>query len=67
LGVGVCGVCVHLYYAFRNEREIYYGKIHLSLSRPNECISIIIDGMDQQKTSLPHVRRMAKVYNVYSY
>lgn len=36
------------------EREAYYVRRSQAEMRPNEVLSIILDGMDQAKTNLPH-------------
>ena len=41
---------------YRNEREAYYFRRAQAEQRPKQILSIIIDGMDQKKTDLPHYR-----------
>ena len=49
-----------------NERKAYYRKREMSKQRPEKYISIIIDGMDQSKTNLPHFAgRKAKCINAF--
>ncbi|XP_053389791.1 uncharacterized protein LOC128552757, partial [Mercenaria mercenaria] len=44
------------------ERKFYYSKRHASRQHPEDFLSLIIDGMDQSKTDLPHfIGRQAKV------
>ena len=38
----------------KGERSVYYGKKKLALDFPNQCLSIIIDGMDQVTVFVPH-------------
>ncbi|XP_053407037.1 uncharacterized protein LOC123566018 [Mercenaria mercenaria] len=46
------------------ERKYYYSKRQASKQYPDEFLSLIIDGMDQSKTDLPHfVGRQAKSIN----
>ena len=40
---------------FRSEREKYAKHRHKSEKHPNKYLSIIIDGMDQDKTDIPHI------------
>ncbi|CAH1239932.1 Hypp5908 [Branchiostoma lanceolatum] len=44
----------------KQERQVYWGKVASSLSEPMSKLSIIIDGMDQTKTSLPHFMQTTK-------
>ena len=36
------------------EREAYYMRCGMAEMRPKEYLSVILDGMDQNKTDLPH-------------
>lgn len=40
---------------YRNEREKYAKHRHKSEKYPNKYLSVIIDGMDQDKTDIPHI------------
>eukprot|EP00058_Branchiostoma_floridae_P020703 XP_002606193.1 hypothetical protein BRAFLDRAFT_92067 [Branchiostoma floridae] len=42
------------------ERRVYWGKVHRSLDDPSAYLSIIIDGMDQNKTAIPHFVQKTK-------
>ena len=46
---------------FRQERRKYYHHCAKARQRPEKCLSIIVDGMDQSKTSLPHLITRTKV------
>lgn len=55
---------VFFYFYRRAERKKYYKHIKKSLKRPDKYLSIIIDGMDQAKTAIPHWVQSSKVeYN----
>lgn len=43
------------------ERDHYYGNQLKAEQEPQRFLSIIIDGMDQAKTNIPHVINMSKV------
>lgn len=43
------------FWCFRDERQFYYSKREKARQDPQKCISIILDGMDQDKTDLPHL------------
>ena len=43
-------------FIFRKERMDYYRKREEASKKPTEALSIIIDGMDQSKTNLPHFK-----------
>ena len=43
------------------ERDHYYGNRLKAEQHPEKYLSIIIDGMDQAKTNLPHVTSKSKV------
>ena len=51
---------VHLPTAFSQERQHYYKHRDLAQRNKREYMSIIIDGMDQSKTNLPHFVRERK-------
>jgi len=42
------------------ERHHYYANQQLALSNPKEYLSVIINGMDQNKTNLPHLVSIPK-------
>ena len=44
----------------RQERKRYYSNRQAAIENPSEYLSIIIDGMDQNKTNLPHLIRIPK-------
>ena len=44
------------FFFFRHERLDYYKKRELAIKLPNDYLSLIIDGMDQSKTGVPHFR-----------
>lgn len=46
---------------YRTEREKYAKHRHKSEKNPSRYLSIIIDGMDQEKTSIPHIISNPKV------
>ena len=41
---------------FREERQDYYRKKAQAKMKPNEFLSLIVDGMDQSKTNIPHFK-----------
>ena len=43
-------------YLYRKERDAYYKRRAEAIAKPSERISIIVDGMDQSKTNLPHFK-----------
>jgi len=45
---------------FSKERKHYYRHRDLANRNKRECISVIIDGMDQAKTNLPHFTTVRK-------
>ena len=49
------------YFIYRKERNTYYRHRDKARKNPNLYASIIIDGMDQNKTNLPHYSRHMKV------
>lgn len=48
-------------FGFRAERRAYYGKCLKAEVSPKKYLSLIIDGMDQSKTNLPHPTCLSKV------
>ena len=49
-------MCMYMYICVsRNEREKYAKHRHKSERNPSKYLSIIIDGMDQEKTNIPHI------------
>ena len=44
----------------RQERKRYYSNRQAAIENQSEYLSIIIDGMDQNKTNLPHLIRIPK-------
>jgi hypothetical protein len=44
----------------KRQRHVYYRKAAEAVDNPREVMSVIIDGMDQSKTDLPHWRQMSK-------
>ena len=44
----------------RLERSVYHRHIQKSRTQPEKYVTIIIDGMDQKKTSLPFLPRESK-------
>ena len=44
----------------RQERQRYYTNRQLAVENPKEYLSMIIDGMDQNKTNIPHLVRIPK-------
>jgi len=53
---------IHMYY--RQERRRYYRNRQMAVENPNEYLSMIVDGMDQNKTNIPSLVRIL-VYYVY--
>ena len=51
-------ICALLIY--RQERQRYYANRRLATENPKECISLIADGMDQNKTNVPSLVRTPK-------
>ncbi len=47
---------------YRNERKKYYKHQKKAEKDPGKYMSIIIDGMDQAKTYLPHWIQSSKVF-----
>jgi len=45
---------------FSRERKHYYRHRDLANRNKRECMSVIIDGMDQAKTNLPHFTTVRK-------
>ena len=52
--------CYNYFLFYRQERQHYYTNRQLAIEKPKEVISIIIDGMDQNKTNVPHMIRVPK-------
>ena len=52
--------CFFVVFVNRKERHVYHGHRQKARSQPDKYLCIIIDGMDQQKTSLPLLRKAAK-------
>ena len=50
--------CLSLLY--RQERQRYYTNRKIAIENPAEYLSIILDGMDQNKTNIPHLVRVSK-------
>lgn len=48
-------------YSFSGERKKYYKHQKKAEQRPDKYLSLIIDGMDQSKTHLPHWIQKSKV------
>ena len=48
---------------FRTERQKYYKHITKARREPEKYMSVIIDGMDQQSTAVPHFVRESKSTN----
>ena len=48
------------YFIYRQERRRYYANKQAGIESPDEVLSIIIDGMDQNKTNLPSLKRVPK-------
>ena len=49
-----------LFYLNSEERQKYYKHITKARRSPKSYISLIIDGMDQAKTNLPHFVELSK-------
>ena len=49
-----------LFFYYRQERKRYYSHRQKAIECPDEVISVIVDGMDQNKTNLPSFVRMTK-------
>ena len=47
-------------FSFRAERRKYYNHREKARSEPNKYVTIIIDGMDQSKTNVPHLLHTTK-------
>lgn len=50
-----------LVFSFSGERNHYYGNRLKAELAPKMFLSLILDGMDQAKTNLPHVTTISKV------
>ena len=44
----------------RQQRDRYYANRQAAIDNPDEYFSLILDGMDQNKTNLPHMIRVTK-------
>ena len=44
----------------RQERKRYYADRQQAIDEPTEHLSLIVDGMDQNKTNVPHLIRIPK-------
>ena len=47
-------------YQHRNERKTYYHHREKSKRNPYKYVTIIVDGMDQNKTNLPQLPQVPK-------
>ena len=47
-------------YTVRRERQKYYHHREKSRSEPEKYLTIIVDGMDQNKTNVPHINQQTK-------
>ncbi len=45
---------------YREQRQRYYTNRLAAIDHPKENLSLIIDGMDQNKTNIPHFIRLTK-------
>ena len=48
------------YSYFRTERDYYYEKRAEAIAQPTQKCSLIVDGMDQSKTDIPHFKGWKK-------
>ena len=48
---------------YRTEREKYYKHVTKAKRHPNKYLSVIVDGMDQHATAVPHFLRDSKSTN----
>lgn len=52
---------------YRQERRRYYSNRQTAIEQPRDCLSMIVDGMDQNKTNIPSLVRIPKSYqNLWS-
>ena len=51
---------MHSYIYFRQERRRYYSNRQNAVDDPEHVLSLILDGMDQNKTNLPSLIRTPK-------
>ena len=62
--IHVCLICTYyniiIIVHYSQERQHYYRHRDLAQRNKRECLSVIIDGMDQNKTNLPHFTRERK-------
>lgn len=49
-----------LLHCYREQRQRYYTNRLAGIDKPRETLSLIIDGMDQNKTNIPHFVRLTK-------
>ena len=52
-------IYIHIFF-HSEERRKYYKHMMKSKRNPKEYLSMIVDGMDQAKTNLPHFVEMSK-------
>ncbi|KAI8493057.1 hypothetical protein Bbelb_290610 [Branchiostoma belcheri] len=45
---------------YRKERQVYLGKVRASFDDPTAVLPIIIDGMNRNKTAIPHLAQKTK-------
>ena len=60
----MCISCTYMYayvFSYRTEREKHAKHRHKSERVPAKYLSVIIDGMDQDKTDIPHIISKPKV------
>ena len=48
----------------RAERRVYYGNCLRAERDPKRYLSLILDGMDQSKTNIPHANCLSKVSTI---
>lgn len=53
-------ILILVFNTHRNERKKYHGHREKARARPEKCVTIIIDGMDQAKTNLPNHKVIPK-------
>ena len=53
-------MCIYTIPLYRQERERYYFNRQNAIENPDEVMSLILDGMDQNKTNLPSLVRVTK-------
>ena len=52
--------CLFFYSVFRQEQNCYYAHREKARSGPQKYLTIILDGIDQNKTNLPYLVRLPK-------